>query len=511
MFSQRTNAANSFLNDSFNSRSISNETNGTNETSKSPSKAKSKNWLRSSFRKAFNRKNPSENLSAESAKMLPSSAPKCLSDVDENDMAKNRISEFNDSNIYNHLNMNGEFSLPNSPMHFKPHQQHTPLKMSPLIDEASLQQEYHRVLRQKECQLTDVRLEALATAHQLDSQKEENAKMRLEIEALKLENAKIQSFFSSQFNSHTGNKITPHQSICSTLSSPSPSSSISSSSKLNLSLSTNHVDTSSSSILTPHSHKSQIKSPTIIDQLSGDLKRVCLSIYLGETDPISDQQANNQIFIGSLNITTRTNWDNLDSQIKQSFRDYIDRLESNNTPSLGLDINSIMCYYVGEMPRMGSPKLPDLLPYGYLVGNHTNIVIQLKTVSSGFLADIDMLCYETLVPRTRMQGYISLILEYKNLLFCGPSGTCKSYLARKLGEFLVRRVDGDVETSIAYLNVEDKSSKELKQFLNSVNEQASVGTGEIPLVLILDNLQNIGNNSDVFQEFFSVKKAQNKW
>ncbi len=160
---------------------------------------------------------------------------------------------------------------------------------------------------------------------------------------------------------------------------------------------------------------------------------------------------------------------------------------------------------------MGSPKLPDLLPYGYLVGNHTNIVIQLKTVSSGFLADIDMLCYETLVPRSRMQGYISLILEYKNLLFCGPSGTCKSYLARKLGEFLVRRVDGDVETSIAYLNVENKSSKELKQFLSSMNEQASVHIGEVPLVLILDNLQNIGNNSDVFQEFFSAKKGQGKW
>jgi len=224
-------------------------------------------------------------------------------------------------------------------------------------------------------------------------------------------------------------------------------------------------------------------------------------------NPITDQESGNQIFIGSLNITTRTNWDTLDTQIKQGFKDYIAKLDGENTPTLGLDLDSIMGYYVGEMPRMGSPNLPDLLPYGYLVGTHTNIVIQLKTIRPGFSTDIDMLCYETLVPKSRMHGYISLILEFKNLLLCGPSGTCKSYLARKLGEFLVRRVGADLETSIVCVNVGEKSATELKELLNGVCEQI---VGEVPLVLILDNMQDIASNCDVFQEFFCGEKAQSK-
>jgi len=415
-------------------------------------------------------------------------------------MVNSSVSELIESNIYNHLNITESFSSQNSPLYFKQ-----------LTDDVGVQQEFHRILHQKESQLTDIRLEALATAHQLDSQKEENNRLRLEIEALKIENAKMQSFLSSQYSSSTSQcrKITPHQSICSSVSSASPSSSISPCSKLNLSLSTNHVDTSTSSILTPLSHK-QTKSSTIVDS-SDDFKQVRLSIYMGDTDPISDQKPSNQIFIGSLNITTRTNWDTLDVKVRHGFKNYLEKLENRNTPSLGLDVNSIMCYYVGEMPRIGSPKLPDLLPCGYLVGDLTNVVIQLKTASSGFSEDIDMLCFDTLVPKSRMLGYISLVLEHKNLLFCGPSGTCKSYLAKKLGEFLVRRIDGDIETSIVHLNVEEKSSKELKEFLNGICDQMGQFGDEEPLVLILDNLQEIGNNSDVFQDFFSDKMIKNRW
>lgn len=247
-----------------------------------------------------------------------------------------------------------------------------------------------------------------------------------------------------------------------------------------------------------------------------DGKRVCVTIYLGDTDPLADSNENSQVFIGSLSISTRTNWDTLDKQIKSVFSEYIERLDGNGVPSLGINLNSIASYYVGEMPRTGdddsndSRNKPDLLPYGYLVGDHTNIIVRLRSVTAQYQNDIDMLCYETLVQKSRLQCYISLVLDHKSLIFCGPSGTCKSYLARKLGEFLARREDLCVASSVAYLNVENKTSKELKKFLASVVEHEN--GSEVPHVLILDNLENIGNNSDVFQEFFSAKaNSQNKW
>ena len=472
---------------------------------KSPSKKKS--WLRSSFRKAFNRKGSDTDksfdalsqtnahncsiISADSG-ILSGGAKKCLSDVDENDFVKHRLAEFESGG-------GGDFSLPTSPLH----QLHLGKKATqdntmPTFIEL---EEYQRVLRDKECKLTDIRLEALATAHQLDSTKEENLKMRNEIEQLKAENLRMQQFFTSQF---TPQHQPQQQSICSSLSSPSPSSSISSSSnnnsKLNLSLSTHQV------MLASPNHSGDLKQH---ETNINEGKRVCVSIYLGDSSPLMDETGCDQVFIGSINISTRTNWESLDAIIKNVFREYLTRLDAG-MPTLGLNLNSLSSYYVGEMPRSAElvQKLPDLLPYGYLVGNHTNIVIQLRDADHS--SDIDSLCYDTLVQKSRMQCYVSLLLDHRNLLFCGPNGTGKSYLARKIGEFLVKRLNKDAETAIAYFNVEHKTSKDLKLFLRNIAEQSQNTSTESPLVLILDNLHNIGNNADVFLDYFSARNSQNK-
>ena len=55
-----------------------------------------------------------------------------------------------------------------------------------------------RLLRDKETKLTDVRLEALATAHQLDQAKEDNAKLRSEMERLRAENVRIHHMLNKQ-------------------------------------------------------------------------------------------------------------------------------------------------------------------------------------------------------------------------------------------------------------------------------------------------------------------------
>jgi hypothetical protein len=57
--------------------------------------------------------------------------------------------------------------------------------------------------------------------------------------------------------------------------------------------------------------------------------------------------------------------------------------------------------------------------------------------------------------------------------------------------------------SIEYFNVENKSSKDLKQYLGNLIEQT-----DLPHVIILDNLHNIANISDAFSEFFTCKNSK---
>jgi hypothetical protein len=51
--------------------------------------------------------------------------------------------------------------------------------------------------------------------------------------------------------------------------------------------------------------------------------------------------------------------------------------------------------------------------------------------------------------------------------------------------------------------VENKSSKDLKEFLSNLVEQTV-----IPFVIILDNLHNIANISETFNEFFNFKNTR---
>ena len=50
---------------------------------------------------------------------------------------------------------------------------------------------------------------------------------------------------------------------------------------------------------------------------------------------------------------------------------------------------------------------------------------------------VDALVLETLIPKSSMQRYVSLLHEHRRIILCGPSGTGKTFLAQKLAEHLV--------------------------------------------------------------------------
>uniref|UniRef100_A0A8C6KHC4 Neuron navigator 3 n=1 Tax=Nothobranchius furzeri TaxID=105023 RepID=A0A8C6KHC4_NOTFU len=357
-------------------------------------KKKKKNWLRSSFKQAFSKK-----------KTKSQSAP-------------DEMEEMTDS-------------LPSSPklQHDNRQGSITTLRSSTSTTElcecteaeAEIILQLKNELREKELKLTDIRLEALSSAHHLDQIREAMNRMQNEIEILKAENDRLKSSGSA--------------------------------------------------------------TPT--------------------ATPVKTGSQTQNFLIGSIGVSGKTKWDVLDGVIRRLFKEYMFRVDP--VTSLGLSSNSIICYRMGEVIRSDASEVPELLPCGYLVGNNNIIKVHLKGVMEN---SIDSLVFDTLIPKPIIQRYLNLLMEHRRIILSGPSGTGKSFLAAKLAEYIISQMGQEVtEHSVASFNVDQNSSKDLRQYLSSLAEQCNSERmdSELPTVVILDNLHHIGSLSDIFNGFLNCK------
>ncbi|XP_069760450.1 neuron navigator 3 isoform X3 [Narcine bancroftii] len=338
-------------------------------------------------------------------------------------------------------------------------------------------------LREKELKLTDIRLEALSSAHHLDQIHEAMNRMQNEIEQLKAENDRLKS--------ETGSTAA----VCTQSHSSTSSSSSSSRQSLGLSLQNlNVTDTMTSDLLLDEGTDRSFRKEGCSVRI-----KICLNKQLKRTK----DEKTPQYLIGSIGVSGKTRWDVLDGVIRRLFKEYIFRLDP--TTSLGLSSESIVSYNIGDVVRSYNMELPELLPCGYLVGESNIITVNLKGVAEN---SVDSLVFEALIPKPTIHCYLNVLLEHRRIILSGPSGTGKTYLANKLAEFLVNRSGQEVTIgSVATFNVDHKSSKELRQYLSNLADQciAADNGSDLPLVIILDNLHHIGSLSDIFNGFLNSR------
>uniref|UniRef100_A0A8C1G280 Neuron navigator 2a n=1 Tax=Cyprinus carpio TaxID=7962 RepID=A0A8C1G280_CYPCA len=421
----------------------------------SNSKKKKKNWLRSSFKQAFSKKKSPKSASSHSD-----------------------IEEMTDS------------SLPSSPK--LPHNgtstsalrlrnTHSSSILSDCLDvEAETVMQLRSELREKEMKLTDIRLEALSSAHQLDQLREA---MNLEKRNLKVENDRLK-FESQASGSRASSQVSVYN------PTPTPTTGLSQHS-LNL--------TESSSF------------DMLLDDSGGDgssrkeSRHVKIVVSLQEDvmwKEVSSLTFFIDFLIGCIGVSGKTKWDVLDGVVRRLFKEYIRHVDP--VSHLGLGSDSVEGYRIGDVIRSGGADTPELLPCGYLVGENDTINISLK----GSHNSEDSLVFETLIPKPMLQRYVSLLQEHRRIILSGPSGTGKSYLAHRLAEHLALR-EGKLpnESNIVTFNVDHKSSKELRQYLANIVEQCSAEgqDTEAPLVLILDNLHHISSLGEIFNGLLNCK------
>ncbi|XP_025406200.1 protein sickie isoform X4 [Sipha flava] len=426
-------------------------------------KKKKRGWvrqhisLRSSFSKAFSRSKKNRSNS--------------LSDAEEAHIARNHQNAFL-----------SDMSAPSSPMLNTPHMNGLGLKNShssttslydcDRVDHDSspeMVEQLRKQLREKDLVLTDIRLEALSSAHQLESLKDTVIKMRDEMLNLKQDNERLQKIVTNQ----------SLQSSCSSLQSPPMS---------------NHT-------------QSDELAEALLPSLDSDSMLVQVNVFLGSHGGYNKYKENKtkMCIISALPVSSKSKWDMVDHLVVKGFKDYVERIDP--TTKLGLCSDSIWSYHIDNITRYISNtkdyKPPEKSPYECMT-NGSSISICLKgAMHSGSL---DALAFDTLIPKSILQRYVSLLSEHHRIILCGPSGTGKSYLSNKLAEFLVMKMGKECnDSTIVTFSVDETNNKDLQHYLSEISDQADCDPSQIPCVVILENLHKALSLPDVFNGFQSPK------
>ncbi|XP_059184895.1 neuron navigator 1 isoform X1 [Centropristis striata] len=433
-------------------------------------KKKKKSWLRSSFNKAFSKKGSKPSgpyADIEEISTPESSAPSSPKVHHIGDSAPSSL-KTSASALSSGLCEEGE------------------------VEDDKVVTELRSELWEKERKLTDIRLEALSSAHQLEQLQDAMNNMMSTVENLKAENDNLKTGGLSPCPSPGPTSSVSQSSGLTALGSSSPRQSLAV-----------HMPKSYSRGLSEGGSADVYSADSLSLSSQRDDHRVRVVICVADLHVFKDEVKQQDFFVGTVRVNGRMDWPMLDSAVSQAFKVYIAKVDP--TSSLGLSTDSIYSYSMGHIKRVLGGEAPETQPSRCMSRGPSSITVALKGLKEKC---VDSLVFETLIPKPMMQHYISLLLKHRRLILSGPSGTGKSYLASRLAEYLVDRSAREVtEGIVVTFNMHRQSCKDLQLYLSNLANQIDreTSTSEIPLVVILDDIHGPASISELVNGALTCK------
>ncbi|KAK6732929.1 hypothetical protein RB195_016982 [Necator americanus] len=189
----------------------------------------------------------------------------------------------------------------------------------------------------------------------------------------------------------------------------------------------------------------------------------------------------NEIIIGFLAIPGKeATWEELDQQIFTLFEAYIARIDPDH--HLGLHCTeSVIGYQMGDVVREKGAPSPAQVP-GEVLLPTTTVRMFLRGAAQHA---VDSLVLECLFPRTMLEQLLKFLLSHRRLVLSGATGIGKSNLARQLAAYLSVRIGLDRNGVVDVKIPEDTSDKSIvkveKQLENLLRSPD-------PAVVLIDNI-----------------------
>uniref|UniRef100_UPI00358E9BEC neuron navigator 2-like isoform X2 n=1 Tax=Myxine glutinosa TaxID=7769 RepID=UPI00358E9BEC len=405
---------------------------------------KKKGWLRSSFKQAFGKKKKAENEESSGLDAITSTLTESVECADA--IESGEVDEGKETGEWREEGEKSDACLGESDD-----------KGDGECVEGPTIVRLRGELRSKELKLTDVRLEALGSAHQLDQLHQLMSSMQMEIERLKVENDRlkgdvVQTSRTKGTASGTGR----------------------------VSDSMDGVD--GAAVTEGADSKGQVGRRRTDVQVTNI---ICLRVIIaGYEDKVMQ--------LGSVSLRTEASWEALDSILRLLFKEYLIRIDP--TSCLGLGWESVTGYQLGIAFRCRSLPSPPRLPASYATAQSAAVRLMLKGPAEGC---VDSLALLSLSPKPCLLRSLSLLSLHRRFVLSGPPDSQKTRFALGLAWHLanVHERTEDVEEADDAAGAEPVVLIKLKELtLKECNERVREALNDHRLqVLMLDDLHVISD------------------
>ncbi|KRZ73357.1 Neuron navigator 2 [Trichinella papuae] len=339
-------------------------------------------------------------------------------------------------------------------------------------------------LIEKDCALTDLRLEALTSAQHVDQLKEALYRIKSEVNILKESNSRLRR------------RAARLSQACSHGSLPA------------LTGDDQDLDTSRE-ILTI--------SPFRLDSSKLGVKSMQIRVAIAsepgwhpEWNTGQNDQIESNIMIARCQITDQMQWNSVECQIWTVFKEYMLRVDP--VSGLGLDERSVLQCSVGSCvvePSSLSGKsttTTTLTAFQLFVEMNTDILLlHLRGAVQGAF---DALAFETLIPKPVVQRYATLLLEHRRVILSRTCGADRHTLARSLVRHCVLKSNGVWRDDAVFTfdASEPNSANCVRQFLDNISDNQCAS--QLPIAVIFNGFSTLSQSAEIFAALSKIPAHQ---